>query len=121
MEVQRDPIFRLPVSAPVEKGMLATAVLEETGAIGALMFLVLLGSLLVPAARKGNFCHLWLGCTCLAVNFGESVFLSFGGMGLFIWLIIGYALFTPGRGSRPSTSTAWPLRPGLATGHAPCP
>ncbi len=36
MEIERDPVFRLPIGAPIEKGVLPIAVVEELGIIGAL-------------------------------------------------------------------------------------
>jgi len=95
LEVRRDPLLSLPIGAPVEKGLLPLAVLEETGVIGFLFFLMLLAALLVPGALQGRFGPLWIACTCLAVNIGESIFLSFGAMGLYQWLILGYAVTPP--------------------------
>jgi hypothetical protein len=95
LEIHRDPVLSLPIGAPVEKGLLPLAVLEETGAIGFVFFLLLIAALLVPVASHGRFGLLWIACTCLAVNIGESIFLSFGAMGLYQWLILGFAVTRP--------------------------
>lgn len=79
----------IPVSASVEKGFMPSAVLEETGIIGAILVLILLGYLLVPVVRYGNMVAFWMLMTGLLVNLGEMIFFSMGGNGLYLWLIFG--------------------------------
>lgn len=86
-----DPIFGLPLSAPTEKGFLPTAILEETGIVGAVFLLFLLGSLFRFASGRGDSAVMWSFYTSILVNVGEMVFFSFGGLGLYTWLIIGWA------------------------------
>lgn len=86
-----DPIFGLPLSAPTEKGFLPTAILEETGIVGAAFLLLLLGSLFRFASGRGNSAVMWSFYTSILVNVGEMVFFSFGGLGLYTWLIMGWA------------------------------
>lgn len=87
----------LPISAPVEKGFLPTAVLEEVGVVGALLFLVLIGGLVRQAYLTGDQVWTAVLLTCLFVNLGEAVFFSVGGIGLIFWLWMGLAI----RGTSP--------------------
>jgi hypothetical protein len=89
LDIQRDPIFGLPIGAAIEKGFLPSAVLEEVGIIGAFFFLVLILSLSVPVIRSAGAPMACMFLTCLFVNNGEMVFFSLGGLGLFTWLLIG--------------------------------
>ena len=85
-------VLGIPISAPVEKGFLPTAVLEEVGIPGALAFLVLVGALVRQAYRTGDLVWLAVLLTCLFVNLGEAVFFSMGGLGLLFWLWMGLAI-----------------------------
>jgi len=82
----------LPISAPVEKGFLPTAVLEEIGLIGAGAFLLLVVALVRRAYRTGD--NVWTGVllTCLFLNLGEAMFFSMGGDGMLIWIWMGLAM-----------------------------
>lgn len=90
--VRYDPIFGLPVSAPVEKGVLPVAVLEELGIVGGLFFLWIIYSLLRRVARNSEYHMIGLLVCALAINLGEAVLFSAGGFGLLVWLVIGMAL-----------------------------
>lgn len=100
----------IPISAPVEKGFLPTAVLEEVGIPGALAFLALLGALVRQAYRAGDSVWLAVLLTCLFVNLGEAVFFSMGGLGLLFWIWIGLAVRavapSPGAPSRSATTSS---------------
>jgi hypothetical protein len=93
-----DPEFRpviesltgLPLSASTEKGFLPSAILEETGVVGATWFLVFLIALMRHALSNAEVALVWLFVTSLCVNAGEMVFFSAGGLGLYIWLLIGW-------------------------------
>lgn len=85
-------VFGLPISAPVEKGFLPTAVLEEVGIVGAMVFLALLVALVRRVLSTGNLVWTAVLMTCLFVNIGEAVFFSIGGLGLYLWLWIGLAM-----------------------------
>lgn len=82
----------IPISAPIEKGFLPTAILEEGGAIGAsaLAFLILWLSL--RAWRNTDLRWRAMYVACLGMNVGECVFLSPGGIGMFDWLLLALAL-----------------------------
>jgi hypothetical protein len=85
-------LFGVPLRAPTEKGVLPMAVLEETGVVGAAMFLIVLGTLLKAVART-TFPLAAMAVTVLLNNAGEANLFAFGGMGLYYWLILGYALY----------------------------
>jgi hypothetical protein len=82
----------IPISAPVEKGFLPTAVLEETGLIGALAFLAMLLHLTWLAWRSGDPRGFALFAACVATNAGEASMLSPGAPGLLLWCLIGLSV-----------------------------
>jgi len=79
----------IPVSASVEKGFMPTAVLEETGIVGAVLVLLLLGYLIGPVIWYGNLVAGWMLLAALFVNFGEMIFFTMGGNGLYLWIVFG--------------------------------
>ena len=82
----------IPISAPVEKGFLPTAVLEETGILGGVAFVIMLAALIRPVARKATTAHLSIVLCALFTNLGEASLLSPGGIGMYLWILIGYSL-----------------------------
>jgi hypothetical protein len=92
-------VWGIPISAPVEKGFVPTAVLEETGLPGALLFATLIGSLWLTVWRSREPQRIALFVGALAVNVGEAVILSPGGIGLHVWILLALA---SGRVARPS-------------------
>ncbi|MDA8631248.1 O-antigen ligase family protein [Litoricolaceae bacterium] len=91
MVVKRDLLFGLPISAPVEKGNVPLAILEELGIFGLIVFILwLLVALLY--AIKGGVIGLALISVVLLINFGEAMFFSPGGMGLLGILLFTYAV-----------------------------
>jgi len=91
-DIASDKLLGIPLSAPTEKGFLPSTVLEEVGIIGAVCFIMLLFSLLKIIFTSGNQLSLLIFFTCLMVNMGEMIFFSFGGIGLYIWLMIGFSV-----------------------------
>ncbi len=79
-------------SSPTEKGFLPSAILEETGIIGTLCFVVFLGALSAPIVTYAPLQFVLLYFAAIFVNIGEMILFSFGGIGLYTWLIIGVAL-----------------------------
>ena len=82
------------LSAPIEKGVWVTAVLEEGGVIGWCIFVCfLIASITTSIKRKA-----YLGASCLFVfmvsNFGEFSFFSMSYLGGFCWamVFVGLAL-----------------------------
>lgn len=94
MDIQRDPVFGLPVGAAIEKGVLPVAVLEEVGIFGA-GIVGLLTWLLVLRGARGGFVPLAMTATILLLNIGESTFFSPGGMGLLTLILIAWATTAP--------------------------
>lgn len=80
----------MPTSASTEKGFMPSAVLEEVGIVGAIFTLWFILCLVMPVISRGSITILWTLSSCLAVNFGEMVFFSVGGTGLFLWLLMGF-------------------------------
>lgn len=80
----------IPFSAPTEKGFMPTAILEELGVLGGVLTLcyLIIITLKIPFSNSNNYA--WLYFATLSINFGEFIFFSFGGLGLFQWLLIGF-------------------------------
>ncbi|MFK7845412.1 MAG: hypothetical protein AB8G77_08930 [Rhodothermales bacterium] len=80
----------IPTGFPVEKGFLLPAVLEETGLIGSTLLIFVFFSLVGRIVKKGELPIIAMILACLLANTGEMVFFSFGGAGLYYWLLIGF-------------------------------
>ncbi|MCB9299012.1 MAG: O-antigen ligase family protein [Lewinellaceae bacterium] len=80
----------IPTGASIEKGFFPSALLEETGLIGALLTLALIISIIAKVNKKRDFPLMWFLLAVLLLNIGEAVFFSFGGLGLFDWLMLGF-------------------------------
>jgi hypothetical protein len=92
----------IPISAPIEKGFLPTAILEEGGIVGAVGLALVIASLARRAWRSGDLRWRAMFVACLGINIGECVFLSPGGIGILDWLLVGVAL------------SAWRAQPQIA-------
>ncbi len=88
--VTRDPIFGLPISAPVEKGVLITAILEEIGIIGTVLFTIfyLKWSKLIISRSQSLF-NVLLFFTIFSISLFEFVWFSIGSS-MILWLWLGY-------------------------------
>jgi hypothetical protein len=82
----------IPISASAEKGVAFTSVLEEVGLFGGILFYGLLIAIVAAMARGPSIGALAMVVCCIAVNFGEAIIFATGGMGLFMWLLIGFGL-----------------------------
>ncbi len=90
-EVSTSPYFvenATLFNAPIEKGFLPMAVLEETGIIGAFFFAVFLVALFGNMVLTLNVPGLSLILTFLTVNLGEAMFFSLAGHGAYGWLMM---------------------------------
>jgi len=87
--VERDPILQLPLTAPVEASVIYMALPAQIGLIGLLPFLAFFFALAGPVARYAPLSILGISLCVLLCNFGEYAFFSFGGIGLFWWLVFG--------------------------------
>ncbi|HEV2080940.1 MAG TPA: O-antigen ligase family protein [Brevundimonas sp.] len=92
LNVVIDPVTGLPVGAATEKANLVLAVLEETGIVGALAFLPFFLALILRLARTESLAVAWAALAALGTNVSEMTFFSMGGIGLYTWLIMGWAL-----------------------------
>jgi hypothetical protein len=84
----------IPISAPIEKGFLPTAILQEGGALGGALLLLIIGSLCRRAWRNTDLRWRAMFVACLGINVGECVFMSPGGIGMFDWLLLTLAMFS---------------------------
>lgn len=98
MEVSRDPMLGLPIGASIEKGVVPLMVVEEVGAVGALLVALWLLPLLRSAAR-GGVAPFAVCLTALLINFAEAILFSPGGLGLLLLILLGWA-YASGQPSR---------------------
>lgn len=84
----------IPISAPIEKGFLPTAILQEGGALGAGLLTLVIALLCRRAWRNTDLRWRAMFVACLAINAGECVFMSPGGIGMFDWLLLSLAMFS---------------------------
>ena len=101
----------LPVGASTEKGFLPAAVLEETGVVGFFLWVTLIVMLFRIVYRQGTATQFWVLAACILVNAGEAIFFAIGGNGLFMWLMIGFALLPPAMRPQPGSPPAYRHRP----------
>ncbi len=100
MDIKRESLFGLPVSASVEKGVMPLAVLEELGLVGFLAFAMWVYMLLRHSVR-GGVAPFLVVMTILFLNFGESTLFSPGGVGLLSLILLGWAFSSGHRRRRP--------------------
>ncbi len=93
-QVVRDPLFDLPISATVEKGVVPLMVLEELGVIGAFFVLLWLWLLVRNSYARGTT-ELSVLLVAFFINFGEAILFSPGGMGLLLLVLISWAVAKP--------------------------
>lgn len=84
------PGVPVPVGAPMEKGFLPTTVLEEVGLVGSVIFLLLIVSIVRRPIHSQNLSGTVLVMSGLLVNLGEMIFFALGGIGLYMWLMVGF-------------------------------
>lgn len=97
----------IPISAPIEKGFLPTAILQEGGALGGVLLTLVIGLLSRRAWRNTDLRWRAMFVACLAINAGECVFMSPGGIGMFDWLLLSLAMFS--YRTNPASPTPVPL------------
>lgn len=90
LNIQRDPIFDLPIGASIEKGVMPLALLEELGVIGFCLFVAWFWMIVRSAARAG-IVALSVTLTGLLINLGESIFFSPSGMGMLVLIFVSWA------------------------------
>ena len=82
--------LNIPLTSPTEAGFLPLAVLGQVGIVGTVCFVILLWTLASPIVRYGSVPLLILFWTAIFVNFGEMAFFATGGLGLHIWILVGF-------------------------------
>ncbi len=90
MEIGRDPLFGMPISASVEKGVTPLAVLEELGIPGAIFAAAWIVMFLRGSAASG-LAPFAVCMTALFLNLGEATLFSPGGTGLLTLILFGWA------------------------------
>jgi hypothetical protein len=96
MDIERDPVLGLPISASVEKGVMPLAVLEEVGVIGFVLVALWVGVLLRRSAIRG-VAPLAVCTVALLMNLGEATLFSAGGLGLLTLILVSWAVAAPAR------------------------
>lgn len=99
MVVLTDPIFGLPISAAIEKGVLPIMMVEELGAPFAAVFAIWFFAMVRRAADAG-YVPFAVSITVILVNMGEAVFFSAGGQGLILIIVMAWAATCPNDESR---------------------
>ena len=89
----------LPLSGAAEKGFLGSALLEEVGIVGFVLFGALLVSVVVPAVGSAPLATCAAGIVGLTTNLAETSIVSLGGFGLFLWWVLAMA-YPAGGGRR---------------------
>jgi O-antigen ligase len=90
-EVSLNPYFvqnATLFTAPIEKGFLPTAILEEVGIFGTVPFVLFLLTLIASLWGRRNAVGLAMLMTFLATNLGEVLIFAFGGPGLLSWMLV---------------------------------
>lgn len=84
----------LALSAPIEKGVWVTAVLEEGGIIGWLLFVGFLVSCMLVSIKRKAYTGAACLFVCMLTNLGEFTFFSMSYTGGFTWamVFVGLAL-----------------------------
>lgn len=88
----RSDFFDIPIGAPVEKSLTPIAVLEELGSLGFIIFILWIWTALRKSITLGlpSFAMVFF---ILLINLTESLLFSMGGMGMLIWIMLGWSLY----------------------------
>lgn len=84
----------IPVSAPIEKGILPIAVLEEVGVFGFIFFMIWI-LILIKLAIANSFGTLIVLLTILLFNLGEAGLFSANGYGMLYLIVITLIITRP--------------------------
>ena len=91
MEIVYDPIFNLPIQAPVEKGVMFVAIIEEVGVIGFFLFCLWLKMIISQAIHNGAI-YIFVIMLIFLLNLAEATLFSPGGMGLINLILLSSAV-----------------------------
>ncbi len=104
--VTKDELFGLTVSAPTEMGFLPLALTAQLGVIGLVPIVIFLAVLLHPIVKRGSPEEILILGTALSVNIGEMIFTATGGLGLQMWLLVGFCYALSEMRRRPCGSSS---------------
>jgi len=90
----RDPFFGLPIMAPVEKGVMPIAMVEEMGGVLSVLYFAWIGALLWMASRAGVAAAA-LCAAGFATSLAEATFFAPGGAGMMTLVLVTMAATTP--------------------------
>ncbi len=85
-------VYGIPVSASVEKGFLPTAIFEEIGLIGVIVFAFFFITIILQIIKGSEPRWIAMFFACVYLNAGEAVLFSVGGIGLYYWCLMGLCL-----------------------------
>ena len=95
------------LSAPIEKGVWPTAVLEEGGAIGFVLFAGFLFVTIILMIKRHAYCGACVLWTFTVANLGEFSFFSMSYVGGFNWTLVFTGLILDGQRIRTIGLEAW--------------
>ena len=109
----------ITTSASSEKGFMPSAILEESGLIGAILLFLLFVGLSAPIHKQGDLSVVWMYWSALFINVGAAILYSMGGLGFFVWFIVAYCYTqsVPDPRVSPSKHSNRPLRNHAAQSH----
>ncbi len=81
------------LSAPIEKGVLPTMILGETGIVGGIVFLIFLLHFIITCTQRHYMSLLSLFAVIIASNMGEASFFSPAGQGGVMWVVVAIGGF----------------------------
>lgn len=97
MKYQRRRGLKDYLSAPIEKGVWPTAILEEGGVIGFVFFAGFLLVAIVTLIQRHSYCGACVLWTFMIANFGEFSFFSMSYIGGFEWALVFVGLILDGQ------------------------
>ncbi len=88
MEGMKFESWKALLSAPIEKGFLPAAILEEGGIFGAIMMVIILVTVYFSLNRYQAYCGLATFLIFFITNMGEFSFFSMSGNGGILWSLV---------------------------------
>jgi hypothetical protein len=102
-----DSFMGIPLSSPNEPGFLPLAVVAQTGVVGAMFFGFALWRMFRAVLKGRQLEAVGLFTVLLAVNLGEAIAFSFGGLGLFMWIGVAFAVRYSAAESQARKTAGW--------------
>jgi hypothetical protein len=89
MQIEVDPLFGLPIGAPIEKGSFVFAIVEELGIFGGVIAFGWVLMVIGKSSRQG-IVPLAVCMTYFVSNFGEYTIFSPSGLGMIGLVLLGW-------------------------------